>query len=136
MKMTEILWKFPVPSTSLLEGVTFEELPKRACALLCKYEDDSENVVKLKLLFDGVEAYKCTYYLACSAEMVRIAYDKVVDVGSSEWLSDINEQLVVNLAQNIGELKHLMIYPDDGPCYEFICRTFEVEMETIPLPVI
>jgi hypothetical protein len=138
--MTKTLWEFPVPSTALLDGCIFEELPGRACAIHCKYEDDSGTVAKLRLLFDGVEAYKCTYYMAISAEKAHIAYDKVVDVGSSEWLSDINEQLVINLAhnltQNIGELKHLMIYPDDGPCYEFICRTFQVEKETVPLPEI
>jgi hypothetical protein len=125
--MTQTLWTLPVPSTALLHGCVFEKLPRRACALLCEYEDDSDNIVSLKLLFDGVEAFKCTYQGACTPEMIRSAYDKVVEVGASEWLSAVKDQLIDFGAQNVEQLRHLAIYLDDGPCYEFICRTFHVE---------
>ena len=125
--MTQTLWTLPVPSTALLHGCAFEKLPRRACILRCVYENDSGSTVSLKLLFDGVEAFKCTYHGACIAEMIRTAYDKVVDMGSTEWLGAVQGQLVSYGSQNVSELKHLMIYFDDGPCYEFICRTFKVE---------
>src|SRR5437660_6196185 len=125
--MAQTLWTLPVASTALLSGSTFQKLPRRACALLCEYEDDSDNIVSLKLLFDDVEAFKCTYHGACTAEMIRTAYDKVVDAGSTDWLAGIREQLVNYGGQNAAELKHLMIYFDDGPCYEFICRSFRAE---------
>jgi len=126
-EMNQIVWKLPVPSTALLQGCVFQKLLRRTCALTCEYEGDEGRVVSLTLLFDGVEAFKCTYYRACTVEMIRSAYDKVVDVGSSEWLSAVRDQLATYVGQNVDELKHLMIYLDDGPCYEFICRTFRVE---------
>lgn len=125
--MNQIIYTLPVPSTALLHGGTFEKLPRRACALTCDYEDDDGKVVTLKLIFEDLAAFKCTYEGACTPDMIRTAYDKVVDVGSSEWLSAVREQLVSYRAGNLEELKHLMIYLDDGPGYEFICRTFRVE---------
>lgn len=126
-KMAQTLWTLPVASTALLNGTTFQKLSRRACALLCDYEDDSDKVVSLKLLFDGVEAFKCTYQGACTPEMIRDCYDKVVDAGASEWLRSVQGQLISYGSQSVNELRHLMIYFDDGPCYEFICRTFHVE---------
>jgi hypothetical protein len=127
--MAQILWTLPVASTALLSESTFQMLLKRTCALLCEYEDYNAIIVSLKLLFDGVESFKCTYMGACTVEMIRTAYDKVVDVGSTEWLTVIRDRLVNSGygSQNVEDLKHLMIYFDDGPCYEFICRSFRVE---------
>lgn len=132
--MAQTLWTLPVASTALLNGSTFQKLPRRACALLCEYEDDSDRTLSLKLLFDGVEAFRCTYHGACSPEMIRNAYDKVVDIGATEWLNTVQGQLVTYGSQNVDKLKHLMIYFDDGPCYEFICRTFGVEEAVIQAP--
>ncbi len=125
--MIQLVWTLPVPSTALLHGCVFEKLPRRACSLRCEYEDEDDNIVSLKLLFDGVEAFKCTYQGACTPEMIRSAYDKVVNMDRSEWLSAVTGQLVDFGVQDVGQLKHLAIYLDDGPCYEFICRTFRVE---------
>jgi len=90
------------------------------------YEDDDDNVVSLKMLFDGVEAFKCTYYMACTLNMSSMAYDRVVDLGPTEWLTQIQSQLVESQEDATG-LRHLMICFDDGPCYEFICRSFRAE---------
>jgi len=127
--MKQTIWTLPVPSTALLHGCSFQKLPRRACALSCEYEADDDQIVSLKLLFEGVEAFKCTYMHACTVEMISTAYDKVVDLGSSEWLNEVREQLASHpdMDRGVEELRHLMIYFDDGPCYEFICRTFRVE---------
>ena len=125
--MAQTLWTLPVASTALLQGSIFQKLPKRTCALLCEYEDDSDKVISLKLLFDGVEAFKCTYHGACTAEVVRMAYDRVVDAGSTDWLASVQNQLLSYGSRGVEELKHLTVYFDDGPCYEFICRVFRVE---------
>src|ERR1700754_320873 len=125
--MAQTLWTLPVASTALLNGTSFQKLPGRGRALLCEYEDDNDMVVSIKLLFEGVEAFKCTYQGACTPEMIEDSYDEVVDVGSSEWLRSVQGQLISYGSQSVDELKHLMIYFDDGPCYEFICRAFRVE---------
>ena len=125
--MNQILWKSPVPATAL-DGCAFQKLPRHVCALACDYEDeDNDKVVTLKLVFAGVEAFKCSYDKACTPEMISTAYGKVVDVGSSQWLNAVRKQVATYGDQKVEELKHLMIYFDDGPCYEFICRTFRVE---------
>lgn len=53
------------------------------------------------------------------------AYDKVVDCGETKWLNSIKKQLA-EYKDNTSDLRHLMIYFDAGPCYEFICRSFRV----------
>src|SRR5262249_52091878 len=98
--------------------------------LLCEYEDSEDNVVSLNLLFEGVEAFKCTYYNACAVEIVKLAYDKIVDVGSTEWLNAIKSQLLKS-HEDVTGLRHLVIYFDDGPCYEFICRSFQAEEQRL-----
>jgi hypothetical protein len=84
------------------------------------------------MLFEGVEAFKCTHYRACTIDMID-AYDIVVDLGSTEWLTQIESQLVGS-HENATGLRHLRIYFDDGPCYEFICRSFRVEENICSAP--
>lgn len=128
--MTQTLWTLPVPATALLEGVAFQKLLGRTCTLIFKYEDEDDSIVQMSLLFEHVEAFKCTYLSACTVEMVEMAYGKVVDVGSTGWLTAVQVQAdsyAASYGQDVVGLKHLMIYFDDGPCYEFICRAFHVE---------
>lgn len=124
--MSSTHWELPVPSTALLQGARFEKHLGRTCALAFEYEDDDDNVVHVKVLFEGVEAFKCTYLFACTVEMIETAYDRVVDIGPSEWLSAVRERLQSN-GQDSHDLKHLMNYFDDGPCYEIICRDLKIE---------
>lgn len=121
--MIQTLYVLPVPSTTLLHGETLHVLPGRTCALTLEYEGDNDELVSLKLVFDGVEAFKCTYYKACSVELIRVAYDKVIELGSTDWFSEITERLSA-VDADVPELNHLAIYFDDGPCYEFICKEF------------
>ena len=124
--MLNNLYELPVPSTALLSGVSLQILPKRTVALMCDYEDESDEIISLKLVFEGVEAFKCTYYKACKEELIKAAYDKVVDIGASDWFTEITERLS-GAVIDVPALQHLVIYFDDGPCYEFICREFRVE---------
>ena len=124
--MAQTVWNLPVPSTALLSGAAFHQLLGRTCALAGEYEDDDDNVVSLKMLFEGVEAFKCTHDTAVTVEMIETAYDQVADLGSTEWLTQIESQLVSSRKDAKG-LRHLMIYFDVGPCYEFICRSFRTE---------
>lgn len=127
--MVLTLWKPPVPSTAFHREARFKVLLGRTCALTFECEDSDDKMVSISLLFEGVEAFKCTYYYACTVEMIETAYDKVVDVSSSSWLTDIKTQLIRS-ERSTSDLRHLMIYFDDGPCYEFICRAFRAEPST------
>jgi hypothetical protein len=80
------------------------------------------------MVFGGVEAFRCAYYYAVSADMIEIAYDRVVDLEATTWLSEIEGRLASARQINYG-LRHLVVYFDDGPCYEFICKEFSVEAD-------
>ncbi len=121
-----VLWTLPVPSTSLLDGgPAFEKRLGRDVAIRFSYESEDDSRSSGALVFQGVEAFRCTYHRARDASMLE-AYDKLVDRGSSAWL----EEICGNLMRNGGDargLLHLMIDFDDGPAYEVVCRSFRVE---------
>ena len=83
----------------------------------------SSGIVKNTLLFEAVEAFKCTYQTSCTAEMFNTAYGKLVCLGATQWFAEIQK---ANSDGSPSELMHLMIVFDDGPCYEFICTGFRV----------
>ena len=126
-RSNKILWQLPFPS-SWGGGTKLIELPQRSLALMVEGGDEGD----LRITFQQVEAYKCTYYLARTDEML-IAYDRLVDMAETDWLIRIRDRLQdhgVYLSAPSGppnQLKHLMINFDDGPCYEFICQSFDVE---------
>lgn len=102
-------------------------LGRRNLALLIEAGDSD-----LQIVFEQVEAYKCTYLFAMTREM-NVAYDKLVDLGETGWLADSRNRMLEYgeaLSPPSGppdHLRHLMITFDDGPCYEFLCQTFHVE---------
>jgi hypothetical protein len=113
-----------------LEGVVLRELPARTGVLSFQSEGDDGGWESSELRFYGVEAFKCTYLHALTSEMISSAYDKLVDMGSSQWLGEVNA-----VRARLGlttSLKHLRICFDDGPCYEFLCAAFEVAVGGMP----
>jgi hypothetical protein len=82
------------------------------------------------MVFENGEALKCTYYNARTLAMVKLAYDCVVDLGMGNWLAEIRTLLTATKVDPTG-LRHLMIYFDEGPCYEFVCRSFRVEQRVV-----
>lgn len=117
------LWKMPVPATSLIRGPDFGVLPRRQCEISFHVENDDGEHTRIALLFDGLEAFKCTYLTSCSAEMFNTAYAKLVCLGPTSWLAEVLKVSDGGKQSNT-ELRHLMICFDDGPCYEMICRSF------------
>ncbi len=123
--MGNIEWKLPVPSTALLgAGPTFVKRSGREVGLGYSYEDDTGERSEM-LVFEGVEAFACTYQTALNSESLS-AYDAVEDRGKTSWLTEVGDDIGKNGAKPAG-LRHLMITFDDGPCYEFLCRGFRVE---------
>ena len=122
------IYTLPVPSTSLLNDAEFEMQLGRTCTLSCEYEHQGEINNVLTMFFDGVEAFRCTYYRAVSLDLLE-AYDKVVDLGETEWLRDLRNNLT-ECKMDATSLSHLATYFDDGPAYEFICRAFHTDIKT------
>ena len=125
--MSKVLYTLPVASTSLVQEPKFEKLLGRSCSLTYSYEinDNPKLIIVEKLIFEGVEAFQSTYYRAVWIDMIA-AYDKLIEMGKTQWLNKILRNLNESGGAPSG-LKHLRIYFDDGPCYEFVCREFTVE---------
>ncbi len=123
---TNVQWTLPVPSTALLDGgPVFEKRLGREIALRFSYESEGDGRRTSGVVFQGVEAFKCTYYRARDASMLE-AYDKLVDRGPSAWLEEVRSNLKRS-GGNAHGLVHMMINFDDGPTYEIVCRSFRVE---------
>lgn len=122
MATTE-LWTTPGPSSGFLESATLKTLAGRTCVLNFGAESASGDCQQYELRFYEVVAYKCTYLPGLSVEMLRSAYDKVIDVGMTSWLAETNA-LSANALEG-AVLRHLRVCFDDGPCYEFLCRRFD-----------
>jgi hypothetical protein len=121
--MSEPLWKLPVPASALLRSPVFAPLAKRQCELSFHIERD-DGEARVRLLFEEVEAYKCTYLTSCSVEMFNAAYGKLVKLGATAWLAEVMK-VYSKASQAPKDLQHMMICFDDGPCYEFVCVSFK-----------
>jgi hypothetical protein len=123
--MNQPLWELPGPLT---RGPIFGTLTGRSCEIAYYIETDDGDR-KEALIFEGVEAFKSTYMTARSVDMIKAAYDKLVRVYPSSWLTEIQKNSDPYYRGREGvprKLQHLMICFDDGPCYEFICVDFKV----------
>ena len=128
--MTKELFILPVPATSLLKSPEFRKQLGRKSEIICEYRGDKEGeIVQLSLLFNNEYAIRITNGYACDVDIIKVTYAKVADLGETDWLKKIKS----NLAASIGlsaELRHLGIYFDDGPLYEFICESFQTKVMT------
>ena len=130
--MNRTLWTLPVPSSGLTREPYFS-VSGRGCEL-AYYVETEDGDRKETLTFEGVEAFKCTYLTACTIEMVKTAYDRVVRMDHSPWRAEVKKSRDL-FYQNYPkppkeELQHLMIFFDDGPCYEFICVDFKASQQS------
>jgi hypothetical protein len=127
-----IIYKLPVPSTSLFDiSNGFEIRPGSVIALCYSYETADDNCTKEEIAFEGVEAYKVTYFRAQDISMLD-AYNKLINCGSTDWLSHVINNLKERDEYKEG-LMHMMINFDDGPCYEILCRKFRVVQDKCKL---
>jgi hypothetical protein len=138
-KLVLLPWKLPVPSTSFVEGPTFQA--GGTSILRWTYEGDSEFVtvpvpviIVQSLSFRGVVAFRCTYGVLCNMDVMALAYDKLVDLGETEWLASL---ITSSRGTHFGggeSLKHVAIFFDGGPCYEFVCEQVLLSEGSIPIP--
>lgn len=122
--MPNEVYKLPVPSSWIASPEFYERLG-RSCELTCEYEKvEVSEITQLSLIFKSCWGVKITYFVATDIETSNNAYDKVIDFGETEWLRTINKNLAISEWET-GQLRHLGIFFDDGPLYEFICESFE-----------
>ena len=129
--MNTTLWKLPVPVTSIIKGPSLKVLPKRQYEISFSIEGTDGAEKMQALLFDEVEAFKCTYLKSLGSvnqDLSRQSYGAIISVFDSSWLREVKQSYLDYCASarlTPRELQHLMITFDDGPCYEFICGAFD-----------
>ena len=116
------VWELPFPSTGILEGPEFKNMGGRELRLTLSLQGEEEtDEVNCGLQFSGAEAYKCTFLTSCNEGVIRSAYDKLTDCGTTEWLREVQD-----ISDRVGidkkSLHHYRIFFDEGPCYEVICE--------------
>ena len=116
------LWKIPVPSSADLRP-ELELQPYRT--LVLTFAADEDHTSRVTMTFRGVIAYR-VWFLDSLTSGLLDAYDKLIDVGESDWLAGGRK----TNSHTPGTLRHLRILFDDGPCYEFLCTS--VELPTLP----
>jgi hypothetical protein len=130
MIINKILWKLQVPALAIIQGPFFKVQPKRRCEISFSIEAEDGSEKAAALLFEGVEAFRCTYLTSLdsiSHEWRNEAYGNLIQFQSSPWLTEVSNARSGYHAKMSAQLKsvqHLMICFDDGPCYEFICESF------------
>ena len=82
---------------------------------MVRHEDTQDE-----LHLERVEALRITHYRACAVEMIS-SYDRVTDLGETPWLAEVRDRLRC-ANEPVKNLRHITLYLDDGPCYEFICH--------------
>lgn len=118
-----ILWKMPFPSSGLFSGPTLVEHAGRLLGLKFSGEDKEYEIREYELQFANVCAFKCTYLPALTSDLIASSYDRLVELGNTDWL--LQAQNSANRAPSLtAPSKHLRICFDDGPCYEFLCSAF------------
>jgi hypothetical protein len=119
----QTIWTLPSPSTGVIEYPTLKQLPRKELELsfaLQDAEDDARR--RFRLRFSGVEAFKWTSLTSCNEEMIKSAYDKLIDVGQSDWLRQCSE-ISARVGSGPKALHHYRIFFDDGPCFEVIAES-------------
>jgi hypothetical protein len=124
--MSNIVWQSPAPSSGFLRGVDLQIRPQREAVLIFEFEDDVEEMRTAELIFKDVVHYRTTYMVALRAELIQQAYDRLVDLPESTELRKIIEATKANGQGS--DYRHYRICFDDGPCFDFICRSFAFKM--------
>lgn len=115
-------------SASARNGSRLHPLRGKECALEVIV---SEKTLE-RILFSGVEAYKVSYMFTAMLPDEVDAYDRLVDLGKTEWLEAVIQSLKRH-GTDTTELRHLAIELDDGPTYEVLCRGFHAEVSRTPV---
>jgi len=130
------LWKSKVPSSSFQEAPKLELSSDNEWQLRWQYStwlthggEASQRIVSQSLVVNGVYAFRVTYHEACSSAMVELAYERLIDAGTTQWLTEIKARLAESsrlCTEAAARLRHLMIFFDSHGCYEFLCESFRL----------
>lgn len=126
--MSEIETIWSAPAAPRINGPALSVLPNRTCMLELSFRsaERSEGAI---LIFEKVEGYKCTFLPALASEARNAAPGALVEIPASSWKAEIVAANRTLDAAFDAPLRHLMIYFEAGPCFEFVCADCEVRVK-------
>lgn len=131
--MFKTLWRLSAPPSAIIRGPFLNERPKREYRLEFTIEGLVGEEVMVTLVFEDVEAFRCTHMKALrsvNAELRKQSYGSVVAIEDSLWFTQVRTAYVSYCTSSRltpKELSCLAITFDDGPCYEFVCGGFKTQ---------
>lgn len=123
LAISKLMFQMPEAFAGITPELKFES--GRDHTLVCRNDDEFYgSAVQLSLIFRRVWAMRVVYFVAGDLRLFVTAYEKVVDLGQTKWLRNL-QQNIVESGEDHGGLSHYAICFDDGPSYEFICEGFD-----------
>jgi hypothetical protein len=118
----------PTPSTAITSAV---ELASDGASASLGFDFDRDGVIyRSGVMFSKVRASRWRAEGHCSAWHIEGAYDTVVEVEGSTWVSEL-EQSQSQRPRKPWTMRHFMLFIDSAGCYEFVAESFEVLPEIV-----
>lgn len=114
---TVVRWRLPFKSQEMRGGPQVVQEPDELLLRL-DYELASGAYDWMQIRFEGASAHRFTPLPSCTSEQLH-AYDRLVEVLDSEWLS--------GLANLSGAARHFRLFLDDIGCHEIAAAEFHIE---------
>jgi hypothetical protein len=122
------LWQLPAQPTQIRD-VTLLIEPLQRCTLSIAWEDDAQQLVGARLIFEGVESFRVTHRSAVTDAIRSRGMDQLVDAGGTQWLAEVAgaAKAYWGLFRPPAPLRHLSVAFADRSCYEFLCADIQVQ---------
>ncbi|WP_337268701.1 hypothetical protein [Oryzifoliimicrobium ureilyticus] len=113
---------FPNAPTSLYDGPVLKDEGGREFSLRFSFENEDGEIEKMAFRFPNVWAYKCNFLFALDRKLMKLSYGRLVSLDATSWLAEIDYQ-DGQYGASAAELKVFAITFDDGPSYQFLCKS-------------
>jgi hypothetical protein len=122
------LASIPTPSTAFTEEATLT-VSESVATIAFEFDRDGD-IYSCELSFTGVRAYRFRAESHSKAWHIEGAYDTVVEVEGSDWVSELVE---AEPAENWGnfEMHHFMIYLDSWGSFEVVSKSWNLQPEVL-----
>ncbi len=90
-------------------------------------DDDGARTREGEIVFRCGTAYRFTDDPCCSVAMID-AYEKVMEVIESPWVTEFAPQAKDRLGEPIRGLRHFMFYADGIGCYEVLAKDVRLHL--------
>lgn len=110
----------PIPSTAMSDVRL--EFPGGHLSLRFMY-DRNGSAERGELRFEKVRAHRHRAELYCTAEQIEAAYDMLVEIRDSEWVTDLLAAAPEDQRESWA-MHHYMIYFDSSGCYEVVSASW------------